>query len=206
MTMDAAEGALLAAAYIASVSGRSLDEECARRGLDMQRADVARKTLVANHLMRQDGTTLTPLGRESLRVVLTGGVFDIIHPGHIHTFNAAKKLGDLLVVVVATDQTAARMKRRRPLHDQETRRTLVDMVRVVDLCVVGQQGDMFRTVRHLMPDMVALGYDQGHQEKFIADGCRAINPHIGVARLQSPVPYISSTKIEAEYGDDLYRI
>ena len=203
--MDAVEGALLVAAYASSVSGDALDAECARRGLDSRRAAEARRTLVSNGLMKPD-YTLTRLGRESLRVVLTGGVFDIIHPGHIHTFNAAKKLGDVLVVVVATDETAARMKRRRPLHTQEQRRALVDAVGVVDLCVVGHQGDMFQTVRAVMPDVVALGYDQAHQEKFISDGCRAVSPRIQVARLQSPVPDISSSNIEAVYGDDLYRI
>ncbi|MBI1657264.1 MAG: FAD synthase [Thaumarchaeota archaeon] len=203
--MDAVEGALLVAAYASSVSGDALDAECARRGLDPRRAAEARRTLVSNGLMKPD-YTLTRLGRESLQVVLTGGVFDIIHPGHIHTFNAAKKLGDVLVVVVATDETAARMKRRRPLHNQEQRRALVDAVGVVDLCVVGHQGDMFQTVRAVMPDVVALGYDQAHQEKFISDGCRAVSPRIQVARLQSPVPDISSSNIEAVYGDDLYRI
>ena len=34
-------------------------------------------------------------------VLVAGGVFDIIHPGHIYTLNAAKELGDVLVVVVA---------------------------------------------------------------------------------------------------------
>jgi cytidyltransferase-like protein len=203
--MDADEGALLVAAYASSVSGNSLDAECARRGLDPRRAKDAGRALASNRLMKPGGA-LTRLGRESLRVVLTGGVFDIIHPGHIHTFNAAKKLGDVLVVVVATDETAAKMKRRRPLHTQDQRRELVDAVGVVDLCVVGHRGDMFKTVKAVMPDVVALGYDQAHQEKFIADGCRAVNPHIQVARLQSPVPDISSSKIEAEYGDDLYRI
>ncbi len=203
--MDAAEGALLVAAYASAVSGDGLDAECARRGLDPRRAAEARRALASNGLMKPGGA-LTRLGRESLRVVLTGGVFDIIHPGHIHTFNAAKKLGDVLVVVVATDETAARMKRRRPLHNQEQRRALVDAVGVVDLCVVGHQGDMFQTVRAVMPDVIALGYDQAHQEKFISDGCRAVSPRIQVARLQSPVPDISSSSIEAVYGDDLYRI
>lgn len=204
--MDSSERSLLVAAYAASVSGNGMDAECARCGLDPQRSDKARMSLVCNGLMRPDGATLTSLGRESLRVVLTGGVFDIIHPGHIHTFNAARKLGNVLVVVVATDETACKMKRKPPLHDQETRRTLVESVRSVDLCVVGQRGDMFKTVGAVMPDIVALGYDQTHQEKFIADGCRAVNPRIQVARLQSPVPDISSSKIEAMYGDDLYHI
>ena len=52
---------------------------------------------------------LSQLKRDSLRVVLAGGVFDIIHPGHIHTLKAAKALGDILVVAIATDKTAKKM-------------------------------------------------------------------------------------------------
>ena len=45
-------------------------------------------------------------GNKEKKIVLAGGVFDIIHPGHIHTLNAAKALGDILVVAIATDKTA----------------------------------------------------------------------------------------------------
>lgn len=201
-----ASKALLTATYVSAVSGNDIVSECIRHGLDARRARDAQRSLMRNGLMEQTGVTLSRLGRESLRVVLTGGVFDIIHPGHIHTFNAARKLGNVLVVVVATDQTAARMKNRVPRHNQNQRRALVDSLQMVDLCVVGHKDDIFRTVREVMPDMVALGYDQIHHEKFIADGCRAINPRIQVARLPSPIPDISSSVIESEYGDDLYGI
>ena len=60
--------------------------------------------LVKKQMINDDKKTLTEIGRDSLQVVLAGGVFDIIHPGHIYTLNAAKKLGDILVVVVATDK------------------------------------------------------------------------------------------------------
>ena len=53
----------------------------------------------------------------SKKIVLAGGVFDIIHPGHIHTLTAAKALGDVLVVAIATDKTAQKMKKIRPLHN-----------------------------------------------------------------------------------------
>ncbi len=82
--------------------------------------------LIEENLINQDKKTLTEIGRESLRVVLAGGVFDIIHPGHISTLNAAKALGDVLVVVVATDNTAVKMKKRRPIHSQEQRQELVN--------------------------------------------------------------------------------
>ena len=162
--------------------------------------------LKKNGLIENDKMSLTDLGRTSLRVVLAGGVFDIIHPGHIHTLNAAKALGDVLVVVVATDSTAEKMKKRTPLHKQEQRRNLVKSLSMVDLCVIGKEGDIFKTVEVIKPEIIALGYDQTHQEKFITDGCKKLHLNIKVARLQSPVPEISSSEIEKEYGKAIHDI
>ena len=162
--------------------------------------------LIKNHLVNEDRNTLTEMGRNSLRIVLAGGVFDIIHPGHIYTLNAAKKLGDVLVVVVATDNTAVKMKKRRPLHTQEQRQELVNSLSMVDLCLIGQEEDIFKTVNHVKPQIIALGYDQAHQEKFITDGCKKIDLDAKVARLQSPIPESSSSKIEKEYGKDIHGI
>lgn len=162
--------------------------------------------LIKNGLVNDDKKTLTELGRTSLRVVLAGGVFDIIHPGHIHTLKAAKALGDVLVVVVATDATAKKMKKREPLHNQEQRREMVNALSMVDMCVIGQQDDIFKTVEKVHPEIIALGYDQIHQEKTITEGCRKINLNVKVARLQSPVPEISSSKIEKEYGEAIHGI
>ncbi|HET6516965.1 MAG TPA: adenylyltransferase/cytidyltransferase family protein [Nitrosopumilaceae archaeon] len=162
--------------------------------------------LKKNGLIEKNRLVLTELGRTSLRVVLAGGVFDIIHPGHIHTLNAAKALGDVLVVVIATDSTAEKMKKRTPLHKQDQRRDLVRSLSMVDLCVIGQEGDIFKTVDLIKPSIIALGYDQVHQEKFITDGCKKLNLDVKVARLQSPVPEISSSEIEKEYGEAIHDI
>ena len=144
------------------------------------------------------------LRRGSLRVVLAGGVFDIIHPGHIHTLKAAKALGDILVVAIATDKTAQKMKKRIPLHNQELRRELVDCLSMVDVAIVGHENDIFETVKLVKPEIIALGYDQIHQEKFISDGCKQINLHTKIVRLQSPVPELSSSDIQKEYGKNIY--
>ena len=162
--------------------------------------------LVKNDLIEDDKKTLTELGRTSLKVVFAGGVFDIIHPGHIHTLNSAKKLGDVLVVVVATDKTAQKMKKRTPLHNQDQRKDLVGSLSMVDICIVGDEEDIFKTVDKVKPQVIALGYDQVHQEKFITDGCRKINLDVKVARLQSPIPEISSSQIEKEYGEAIHDI
>ena len=194
---------MIFAAYVAQITDKPLQDVCAQRGVPdyVVRKGIAR--LNRNGLM--DEHTLTALGRESIRVVLTGGVFDIIHPGHIHTLNAAKGLGDILVVVVASNSTATK-KSDNIIHSQIQRQTLVESLQIVDVCVIGHQNNIFKTVQDIIPDIVALGYDQGHHEKYIADGCKKINPRIQVARLQSPVPDISSSEIKRVYGDNIHNL
>ena len=138
------------------------------------------------------------------KIVLAGGVFDIIHPGHIHTLNAAKALGGVLVVAIATDKTAKKMKKRSPLHNQELRRELVSSLSMVDKAIVGHEDDIFQTVKEVKPNIIVLGYDQVHQEKFISDGCKRINLNVEIVRLESPVPHLSSSEIEKEYGKDIH--
>ena len=142
----------------------------------------------------------------SKKIVLAGGVFDIIHPGHIHTLNAAKALGDVLVVVIATDKTAKKMKNRLPLHNQESRRELVRCLSMVDIAIIGHEENIFETVNEIKPNIIVLGYDQIHQEKFIDDGCKRINLDVEIVRLQSPVPELSSSEIEKEYGNDIHSL
>ena len=205
--MDPLNKAILSAMYVASLSDGNVIEIVKKKHLmsdDIINAKI--NDLVKNGLAKQDKKSLTELGRTSLKVVLAGGVFDIIHPGHIHTLNSAKALGDVLIVVVATDKTAQKMKKRIPLHNQKLRRELVDSLLMVDLCVVGSEEDIFKTVDLVRPEVIALGYDQVHQEKFIIDGCRKLNLDIKVARLQSPIPEFSSSKIEKEYGESIHGI
>ena len=141
---------------------------------------------------------------EKKKIVLAGGVFDIIHPGHIHTLNAAKALGDVLVVAIATDKTAQTMKKRPPLHNQELRCELVSCLSMVDKAVIGHENDIFETVKEIKPNIIVLGYDQVHQEKFIDEACKRINLNVEIVRLQSPVPELSSSEIEKQYGKDIH--
>ncbi|MCV0373713.1 MAG: FAD synthase [Nitrosarchaeum sp.] len=205
--MESSEKSILSAMYVSNLNGRSpisIIQEKNRLPEALINSKI--DELIKNQLINEDRKTLTEIGRDSLKVVLAGGVFDIIHPGHIYTLNAAKDLGDVLIVVVATDNTAVRMKKRKPLHSQEQRQELVNSLKMVDLCLVGQEEDIFKTVNLVRPQIIALGYDQVHQEKFIIDGCKRINLNANVARLQSPIPESSSSKIEKEYGESIHGI
>jgi cytidyltransferase-like protein len=203
--LDVLDKEIISAFYVSSISGENA-MDVIRRKLAVSSDYVSNRieSLVKNGFIETDKKTLTELGRDSIRVVLAGGVFDIIHPGHLHTLRGAKALGNVLVVVVATDTTAKRMKNRMPLHNMELRRELVSSLSMVDYAMVGHEGDIFKTVQFVKPDIIALGYDQIHQEKFIIDGCKKIGVEVSIARLQSPVPDIKSSKIESDYGKSIY--
>ena len=94
-----------------------------------------------------------------MRVVATG-VFDIIHSGHAHFFNAAKEHGDELVVIVANDDTVRKMK-GEPILSADMRAEVVSHMKPVDRVVIGRTGDMLDIiVEEIKPDVIALGYDQ----------------------------------------------
>lgn len=92
------------------------------------------------------------------KIVMTGGVFDILHAGHIYTLARAKKYGDYLVVVVANDEHI-RKKGRKPIHSQAYRAFMVGAIRYVDKVVLGGK-DPNETLKKIKPDVIVYGYDQ----------------------------------------------
>jgi cytidyltransferase-like protein len=156
-----------------------------------------------------DESKLTFIGRDALKVVLVGGVFDLIHPGHIHTLKAAKAQGDVLVVVVARTSTAMKINKDRKIyHDENTRRELVASLNFVDWAIIGKEGTLYDTVEYVKPDIIALGYDQAHSEKDISDNCKRRNLNVRVVRLNTPIPRTKSSAIKNELGegDCFYKI
>ncbi len=89
---------------------------------------------------------------------MTGGVFDLIHMGHIFTLTEAKKYGNYLVVVVAKDEFIEK-KGRKPIHTQEYRAKLVSMLKMVDEVVLGED-DPKKLIEKVKPDVIVYGYDQ----------------------------------------------
>ncbi len=124
--------------------------------------------LISNDLVIKDPPTqrllLTKKGRSRLRVVLTGGAYDLVHAGHVHTLHAAALLGDFLVVVVATDQSVNASKKRAPIQSMDERLKLMNALKPVDQAIPGDPVDMMETVRRVRPNTVVLGSDQFHNQ------------------------------------------
>jgi len=98
--------------------------------------------------------------------VMATGVFDLLHLGHLHYLEEAKRLGDELVVVVATDATV-RQRKHEPITPERMRLELVSSLKPVDRAVLGHEGDIFQTVAEVRPDIIALGYDQAFDEAWL---------------------------------------
>ncbi len=104
--------------------------------------------------------SLKEKGRSQIKVVLAGGVYDVLHVGHLAALTEAKALGDLLVAVVATDVTVEMLKGRRPLFPEEDRRLIVEGLKPVDKAILGYEdvGMGYEEVlMEVTPDIVAFG-------------------------------------------------
>ncbi len=117
------------------------------------------------------------------KTVMATGVFDILHMGHLQYLTEAKKLGDRLVVVVACDETV-RQNKHDPLMTQEERARMVESLKPVDGVVIGRPGDPFTVVEEIAPDIIALGYDQRHDEESISRELSKRGLDIEVKRLE----------------------
>ncbi|RMF90356.1 MAG: FAD synthase [Methanobacteriota archaeon] len=116
-------------------------------------------------------------------MVVCGGVFDILHPGHVFILEKAKALGDLLVVIVARDSTVKGHK-RIPIVSEEQRLEMVKGLKPVDAAVLGHEGDPLEIIEELKPDIIALGPDQHHSEKKIKEELEKRGLSVKVRRIE----------------------
>jgi len=207
--MDPTDKAILVSLYISSLDPTQAPLERIRTRFPLPK-DIYNnriEDLVSKGLVEKNTDRLTFIGRDAIKVVLVGGVFDLIHPGHIRTLLGARSHGDVLIVVIARTSTALKLKKYRQIyHDEELRRELVSSLNFVDLAVIGRESSLYDTVEFIKPDIIALGYDQTHSEKEIAENCRKRNLNVRVIRLNTPVPKIKSSKIKEELGESIYGI
>ena len=96
-----------------------------------------------------------------MKKVITVGVFDYFHLGHLRLFENAKKLGDYLIVAVQDGKCILKTKPdAKILYTTEQRLDLVRALRVVDEVITYE--DVDRTLPEVDFDVFAIGGDQTH--------------------------------------------
>ncbi|MFP4402037.1 MAG: adenylyltransferase/cytidyltransferase family protein [Candidatus Nanoarchaeia archaeon] len=92
--------------------------------------------------------------------VMVFGTFDIFHKGHEFYFQKAKEYGDKLIVVIARDETVAKIKGFLPQNNEQNRLKTIEKSHLIHKAILGNLGDKFKVIEEYKPDVLVFGYDQ----------------------------------------------
>jgi rfaE bifunctional protein nucleotidyltransferase chain/domain len=97
------------------------------------------------------------------KVVFTNGCYDILHPGHIRLLEAARSLGDVLILALNTDASVQRLKGpTRPLISQDRRAELAAALAAVDAVTFFDEDTPRDLIAAVLPDVLIKGADWAH--------------------------------------------
>lgn len=131
--------------------------------------------------------------RNGKRVVFTNGCFDLLHPGHIRSLEAARALGDVLIVGMNNDESVRTLKGEgRPVIPDEERAEILASMECVDAVLIFEELTPQRVVSELVPDVLVKGGDwPGNQ----IVGREEVEAAGGKVVLVDVVPGYSTTEI-----------
>lgn len=135
------------------------------------------------------------------KIVVTNGCFDILHPGHVHYLQEARKLGDRLIVLVNSNESVRRLKGpERPINDLSDRMAMLAALECVDW-VIAFDGDTPREeICRIRPDVLVKGGDYRHITDIAGHDC--VLDQGGEVKILPFVDGHSTTRlIEAIRGD-----
>jgi len=93
-------------------------------------------------------------------VVVTNGVFDLLHPGHVRYLQDARREGDALIVAINSDRSVRAIKGpARPINPEGERAEVLAALSCVDAVVVFDENDPQQIISRLQPDVLVKGAD-----------------------------------------------
>jgi glycerol-3-phosphate cytidylyltransferase len=100
------------------------------------------------------------LKRTGKSIVFTNGCFDIIHPGHTKYLSDSKRLGDILVVGLNSDNSVKRLKgESRPINNEIDRGEVLSALKSVDFVSVFDEDTPLELITTIIPDIITKGGD-----------------------------------------------
>jgi D-beta-D-heptose 7-phosphate kinase/D-beta-D-heptose 1-phosphate adenosyltransferase len=130
---------------------------------------------------------------EGRTVVFTNGCFDLLHPGHVALFEAARAEGDVLVVGLNSDRSVRALKGAgRPLVPEQERAETLAALEAVDRVVVYDEDTPLELIRALLPDVLVKGADWAQDAIVGSDVVQAAGGRVVRAAL---VPGRSTTSL-----------
>jgi rfaE bifunctional protein nucleotidyltransferase chain/domain len=112
------------------------------------------------HSLRSLSEIRAALKSEGKKVVFTNGCFDLLHGGHVHLFEEAKKLGDVLIVAVNDDWSIRKIKgASRPIFPLEERLEILGAIEHIDYLIPFAEETPQSVISLLLPDVLVKGED-----------------------------------------------
>jgi len=104
------------------------------------------------------------LKQQNLKIILVGGCFDVIHPGHLRFLEKAKRAGDILIVALEPDEKVRELKGEgRPVNNQKKRANELAKFSSVDMVLLlpylKNDKDYFYLVESIKPNIIATTED-----------------------------------------------
>ena len=100
------------------------------------------------------------LKKENKKIVTTNGVFDILHIGHIRYLQEAKKLGDVLIVAINSDNSVKKIKDpKRPLNNENNRAEALASLECVDYITTFSEENPIMFLEAIKSDIHVKGGD-----------------------------------------------
>jgi D-beta-D-heptose 7-phosphate kinase/D-beta-D-heptose 1-phosphate adenosyltransferase len=100
------------------------------------------------------------LRQRGLTVVMTNGVFDLLHPGHVRYLQAARAQGDALIIAVNSDRSVRANKGpARPITPEHERAEVLQALAAVDAVVIFDDETPAGIIRQIQPDVLVKGAD-----------------------------------------------
>ena len=137
------------------------------------------------------------LAAEGKKLVFTNGCFDLLHVGHVRYLQAARALGDALVVAVNGDASVRALKGpTRPVNPEHDRAEVLAALACVDYVVIFPEVRVTEVLRAVRPHLYAKGGD--YTPETLDKGERAAIDEAGAQiRILPLVPGRSTTNILA---------
>ena len=135
------------------------------------------------------------------KIVLTNGVFDVLHKGHIASLSEAAGYGEILIVAINSDESVKRLKGpTRPINDEQARALLLASLVQTDAIIIFEEDTPLEIIKAVLPDVLVKGGDYAIEQ--IA-GAKEVIAAGGEVKIAAIVEGISSTKIIEKMNEKL---
>jgi rfaE bifunctional protein nucleotidyltransferase chain/domain len=102
---------------------------------------------------------VSDLKAQGKKIVFTNGCFDLIHVGHVRYLAEAKKLGDVLVIGLNSDNSVSAIKPGRPVIPERERAEVLSALCMVDYVVLFDAETPYELIKDVQPDVLVKGAD-----------------------------------------------